>query len=209
MPIYFPSRLDTIDGTATAGEDYEKLSEEFKMERGEQEKKITIRVIDDNQWEPDETFFVKISLPEGEETRAKIGSKTVALVTIINDDGKSCRRRRVICLHLHLCLEPGVIEFAETINLVKESVGKAEIKVVRVNGADGRVTVHYKTKDIDAIGTRDYESQYHSASNDLEIPDSFPSLRQGISLRTWRSLENHRDSHQGRSRSRERRKLCG
>ncbi len=80
-------RLDTIDGTATAGEDYVKLSEEFKMERGQQEKRITIHVIDDNQWEPDETFFVKLSLPEGEETRAKLGSKTIALVTIINDDG--------------------------------------------------------------------------------------------------------------------------
>jgi solute carrier family 8 (sodium/calcium exchanger) len=132
-------RLDTIDGTATAGEDYVKLSEEFQMERGQQEKKITIHVIDDNQWEPDETFFVKLSLPEGEETRAKLGSKTVALVTIINDD------------------EPGFIEFEETIYLVKESVGKAEIKVLRVNGADGRVTVHYRTKDINAVATKDYE----------------------------------------------------
>ncbi|CAF1080676.1 unnamed protein product [Adineta steineri] len=132
-------RLDTIDGTATAGEDYVKLSEEFKMERGQQEKRITIHVIDDNQWEPDETFFVKLSLPEGEEVRAKLGSKTIALVTIINDD------------------EPGVIEFEEPITLVKESVGKAEIKLVRVNGADGRVSVHYRTKDIDAVATRDYE----------------------------------------------------
>ncbi|UJR09574.1 hypothetical protein I4U23_013809 [Adineta vaga] len=132
-------RLDTIDGTATAGEDYVKLAEEFKMERGQQEKKITIHVIDDNQWEPDETFFVKLSLPEGEEAHAKLGSKTVALVTIINDD------------------EPGFIEFEETINLVKESVGKAEIKVVRINGADGKVSVRYRTKDIDAVGTRDYE----------------------------------------------------
>ena len=82
------SRLDTIDGTATAGEDYVKLSEEFKMEAGQQEKRITIHVIDDNQWEPDETFFVKLSIPDGQETRAKIGPKTIALVTIINDDGK-------------------------------------------------------------------------------------------------------------------------
>ncbi|CAF0808717.1 unnamed protein product [Rotaria sordida] len=133
-------RLDTIDGTATAGEDYVKLSEEFKMERGQQEKRITIHVIDDNQWEPDETFFVKLSLPEGEESRAKLGSKTIALVTIINDD------------------EPGFIEFEESITLVKESVGKVEIKVVRVNGADGRVSVHYRTKDIDAVASRDYES---------------------------------------------------
>lgn len=85
--FFFANRLDTIDGTATAGEDYVKLSEEFVMERGQQEKKITIHVIDDNQWEPDETFFVKLSLPEGQESHAKVGSKTVALVTIINDDG--------------------------------------------------------------------------------------------------------------------------
>ena len=61
------------------------------MKAGEQEKKITINVIDDNQWEPDETFFVKLSLPEGEDNRIKLGSKTVALVTIINDDGKTKR----------------------------------------------------------------------------------------------------------------------
>ena len=82
------SRLDTIDGTATAGEDYVKLSEEFKMEAGQQEKRITIHVIDDNQWEPDETFFVKLSIPDGQDTRAKLGPKTIALVTIINDDGE-------------------------------------------------------------------------------------------------------------------------
>ena len=50
-----------------------------------------------------------------------------------------------------------MIEFEETITLVKESIGKAEIKVVRANGADGRVSVHYRTKDIDAIATKDYE----------------------------------------------------
>ncbi|CAF3909684.1 unnamed protein product, partial [Rotaria sp. Silwood1] len=132
-------RLDTIDGTATAGEDYIKLSEEFKMEPGELEKKITINVIDDNQWEPDETFFVKLSLADEAETHIKLGTKTIALITIINDD------------------EPGDIEFEEVITLVKESVGNAEIKVVRVNGADGRVTVHYRTEDIDATGKKDYE----------------------------------------------------
>ena len=53
------------------------------MDRGQQEKRITIHVIDDNQWEPDETFFVKLSLPESEEARAKLGSKTVALVQLL------------------------------------------------------------------------------------------------------------------------------
>ncbi|CAF1515151.1 unnamed protein product, partial [Rotaria sordida] len=138
-------RLDTIDGTAIAGEDYVKLSEEFKMESGEQEKKITIHVIDHNQWEPDKTFFVKLSLPEGEEKRTKLDSRETALVTTISDD------------------EPGFVEFEETITLVKESARKAEIKVVRVNSADGRVTVHYRTKDIDATAKKDYQGK----SNDF------------------------------------------
>ena len=42
---------------------------------------------------------------------------------------------------LFLSIEPGVIEFEEPITLVKESVGKAEIKLIRVNGADGRPSV--------------------------------------------------------------------
>lgn len=156
-------RLDTIDGTATAGEDYIKLSEEFKMERGQQEKRITIHVIDDNQWEPDETFFVKLSLPEGEETRARVGSKTIALVTIINDDGEylfinALKQYKTIFIYFYF-IEPGFIQFEESITLVKESVGKVEIKIVRVNGADGRVSVHYRTKDIDAVASKDYEGK--------------------------------------------------
>jgi solute carrier family 8 (sodium/calcium exchanger) len=71
------------------------------MERGQQEKRITIHVIDDNQWEPDETFFVKLSLAEGEGARAKLGSKTIALVTIINDDGNKYKsNKRNISLFL-------------------------------------------------------------------------------------------------------------
>lgn len=66
-------------------------------------------------------------------------------------------------------LEPGTLEFEEAINLVKESVGKAEIKVLRVNGADGRVTVRYRTKDIDAIGTRDYERKCRDDSSSMDL----------------------------------------
>jgi solute carrier family 8 (sodium/calcium exchanger) len=59
------------------------------MKEKENEKRITIHVIDDNQWEPDETFFVKLSLSDGQDAQARLGSKTIALVTIINDDGES------------------------------------------------------------------------------------------------------------------------
>jgi hypothetical protein len=46
------------------------------------------------------------------------------------------------------------------VTLVKETVGKVEIKLVRINGADGHVSVHYRTKDIDDVATRNYERKY-------------------------------------------------
>lgn len=41
--------------------------------------------------------------------------------------------------------------------MFKESVGKAVIPVTRVNGADGRVTLTWKTEDLSAIAGKDYE----------------------------------------------------
>lgn len=39
---------------------------------------------------------------------------------------------------------------------MKESIGKAEIEVERVNGADGIVEVVWKTKDQSALHGRDF-----------------------------------------------------
>jgi solute carrier family 8 (sodium/calcium exchanger) len=101
---------------------------------------VDVIIIDDNQWEPDETFFVKISA-YGEQPSLKIGHKSICTVTIIDDD------------------EPGEIEFAEPVLVVKESVGTYEIQLRRVNGADGQVSIDYQTSDINAIENKDYEPQ--------------------------------------------------
>ena len=62
--------------------------------------------------------------------------------------------------HPNCCLsEPGVIQFEKRGYLVKESVGDAEINVVRQNGADGVITVNYSTKDKTAVDGKDYEGQ--------------------------------------------------
>jgi solute carrier family 8 (sodium/calcium exchanger) len=48
---------------------------------------IDVKIIDDNQWEPDETFFVKLSLFGDRNKDVKIGHKSITMVTIIDDDG--------------------------------------------------------------------------------------------------------------------------
>lgn len=98
---------------------------------------LDIVIIDDNQWEPDETFFVKLSV-YGDQPDVRIGDKAICMVTIIDDD------------------EPGEIEFSQPVYVVKESVGTYEVTVERKNGADGQVSIAYKTTDINAIANKDY-----------------------------------------------------
>ena len=46
----------TTDGTATAGEDYVAETGTLTFAPGEVEKKVTVVIMNDNQWEPDEDF---------------------------------------------------------------------------------------------------------------------------------------------------------
>ena len=47
---------------------------------------IGVTIVDDNQWEPDEEFFIKLSLVSGEGV--KLGRTSIMEVTILNDDGE-------------------------------------------------------------------------------------------------------------------------
>jgi solute carrier family 8 (sodium/calcium exchanger) len=83
----FKYRVETIDGTAEAGSDYYKIDEIKTMAKNQTYMPLDVIIIDDNQWEPDETFFVKISSIDGQDN-VKLGSNAICMVTIINDDGK-------------------------------------------------------------------------------------------------------------------------
>ena len=52
--------------------------------------------------------------------------------------------------------EPGKLEFSKPSYIVKESVDNAQLTINRVNGADGEVTVNWKTKDLSAKAGREY-----------------------------------------------------
>jgi solute carrier family 8 (sodium/calcium exchanger) len=53
--------------------------------------------------------------------------------------------------------EPGTLQFEKRGYLVKESCGDAEIAILRQNGADGAVAVHWRTIDKTAINGKDYQ----------------------------------------------------
>jgi hypothetical protein len=49
--------------------------------------------VDDNQWEPDEEFFLKLShlQPQEEGGALKLGRTSIMEITILNDDGRTSR----------------------------------------------------------------------------------------------------------------------
>ena len=68
-----------------------------------------------------------------------------------------CRARTNSFLHTDIVLiEPGCLQFEKRGYLVKESCGKAEIGVLRQNGADGVIGVKWRTIDKSAINGKDY-----------------------------------------------------
>jgi solute carrier family 8 (sodium/calcium exchanger) len=47
-----------------------------------------LEIVDDNQWEPDEEFFVKLTLIPQESENVRLGRTSIMEITILNDDGK-------------------------------------------------------------------------------------------------------------------------
>jgi len=126
-------RVRTIDAEAIAGDDYEAVDKLIEFAVGQKEDLIEVTINDDDNWEPDEDFFVQLY---DANSNIELGGKdTRTRVTIIDDD------------------KPGQICFSDSKNI--KVLGNEEeciVKIVRKNGADGTVTVDYETFDLDQSG---------------------------------------------------------
>lgn len=129
---------ETINGTALAGSDYEFRKDVLVFKPGETLKHIDLTIIDDDEWEENEVFFVKLSRFDYKDDSLEIGGQSITEVTIINDD------------------EPGIFSLENPSFVIKESIGKAFFKVERTQGSDGKVEVRWKTMDQTAVNGKDY-----------------------------------------------------
>ncbi|ODM88768.1 Sodium/calcium exchanger 1 [Orchesella cincta] len=134
-------RVESFDGTAKAGSDYVQINEQIVFGPYAKERELTVKIIDDNQWEPDEEFFLRLSIiDDGYDRRdVVLGRLPIMEIIILNDD------------------EPGVLSFRKRGLLVKESCQFACIDVERTNGADGDISVNYRTIDGSAKSPNDYQ----------------------------------------------------
>jgi solute carrier family 8 (sodium/calcium exchanger) len=139
----------TQDGTAISEEDYVHTREELHFAPGETEKAVVVSLIDDTEYEPDENFLVTLEPAKSGRKGVKSGCEfdffpfKIASVTIVNDD------------------DPGTFEWESPAKSTEEKgddkSGFAKLKIVRRNGADGEVTVKYKSADGSAIAGDDFE----------------------------------------------------
>ncbi|XP_022909911.1 sodium/calcium exchanger Calx isoform X2 [Onthophagus taurus] len=127
----------TEDGTATAGADYIATKGTLHFAPGEKEKSFSLEVIDDDVFEADEHFYVRLrnSQPPG-----MIGSPNLATIIIMDDD------------------HGGIFKFTKQNFELVESVGTYELNVNRCSGARGRVLVPYWTEDGTAKNGKEYDS---------------------------------------------------
>jgi len=91
---------------------------------------VTIKINDDDNWEPDEDFFVQ--LYDAETNEELTGKDTKTRVTIIDDD------------------QPGQIAFEE-VNTIRAIATETnlEVKILRKNGSDGKVSIDFETMALD------------------------------------------------------------
>ncbi|OAF66404.1 hypothetical protein A3Q56_05834 [Intoshia linei] len=121
----FQLHVFTTDGEAKVNEDYELVDKIVEFGPGEAEKTIFVNIIDDNEYEPDEHFYMEMEVLEEYHNQVTLGSISKINIVILNDD------------------EPGTFEFSQPCYLEKESSDDISIAVIRRNGADGNAWVEW------------------------------------------------------------------
>ncbi|KAK5918616.1 hypothetical protein CgunFtcFv8_003365 [Champsocephalus gunnari] len=138
----------TENGSANAGADYDFTKGTLMFKPGEGRKEIKVGILDDDVFEEDEHFFVRLQnlrLEEGggEGTgtppQARLVEPLQATITILDDD------------------HAGIFTFGQRVLRVSESTGMLKVTVVRNSGSRGTVSVPYRTEDGSAKAGVDYE----------------------------------------------------
>nr|NCQ85347.1 hypothetical protein [Microcystis aeruginosa W13-18] len=128
--------VNLTNGTATAGSDYNNTQITVNFANGETSKTVNIPIVNDTQFEPDETVNLSLSNPTGGAT---LGTQTTAVLTILNDD----------------LPQPGRISL-NNINYTVNENGTANITLTRTNGSDGEVSVILTPSNGSATAGDDY-----------------------------------------------------
>merc|ERR1719362_1572358 len=154
----------TEDGTASHEGDYIEAVGTLTFGPGETSKHVTLEVLDDDVFEEDEHFYIRIS-----NLRRKDG-RAFKEINVTADDGSSSMQASTQLGTPHMATimildddHSGIFSFEDAEAEIVESVGVYEVKVQRISGARGKVAIPYSTED----GTAKEGVHYEAVEGEL------------------------------------------
>merc|ERR1712203_542220 len=150
----------TEDGTAASPGDYIEAVVTLTFGPGETQKMVTLEVLDDDVFEEDEHFYIRIS-----NLRRKDG-KAFSEISVTGEDGIAKMQPSIQLGTPHMATimildddHGGIFSFDDAEVEVVESVGTFELELKRISGARGKVAIPYNTEDGTAKEGEHYEAQ--------------------------------------------------
>jgi len=148
----------TEDGTACSNGDYTEAIGTLTFGPGETSKTVELSVEDDDIFEEDEHFYIRIH-----NLRRKDGLP-IADIDTFDEDGKNIVAPSIQLGIPHVATimildddHGGFFRFDEAEAEITESVGTYEVKILRISGARGTVAIPYETEEGTAKDGKDFE----------------------------------------------------
>ena len=127
-------------GTATSGSDYTPASGTLSFADGETSQSFNVAILDDLDFEGDETLSLNLSNPVNGAT---LGTPSSATLTIADNESPP---------------SAGSLQFSGSAYSAQENATSVRITVSRSGGSSGEVSVEYATTDGSASSGSDYQS---------------------------------------------------
>lgn len=150
----------TEDGSASSPGDYIEAVGTLTFGPGETQKMVTLEVLDDDLFEEDEHFYIRIS-----NLRQKNG-KAFPEISVVGDNGVATMQPNFQLGTPHMATimildddHGGIFSFEDSEAEIVESVGTFDLEVKRISGARGKVAVPFSTEDGTAKEGEHYEAQ--------------------------------------------------
>ena len=105
------------------------------MKKSATEKTFKIKILDNDDWQPDLDFFVELYDPNSTEKTRFAGDDTITKITILDEDF------------------PGTLGFANTEIMASKFQGKVDIKILRSEGSDGKISCIVRTERLTEEGS--------------------------------------------------------
>ncbi|VDD92462.1 unnamed protein product [Enterobius vermicularis] len=155
-PLTF--HYSTVDGVAKKNLHFYAKSESARFASFENEKIITIQLVEDSEWRPGSVFYVQLKLDphsdeEGKET--KLGKTYIAHVCRLSNSSSFTGE--------------SLVEFTESNYVVRESEGYVRVFITRRGRYDrSPFVVNYETFDVSARSGVDYASVHNGVVKFME-----------------------------------------